>query len=161
MEYMWWFEYKYAKLFDTHICVLIHPDNGLRITFIQTIYIIFSLTVYTTMSSYLKREDLMKRDLILSSSNSMERDRTMNVAERPKVPKNEAPTRQSWDKFCSESLYFPTSLRVRNFLREREGEKILCRNFSRRNYFVSELGCVGTTSCRSSEPSHVLCHGHS
>ena len=76
------------------MCVLIHPDNGLRIIFIQTIYIIFSLTVYTTMSSYLKREDLMKRDLILSS-NSMERDKAMNVVERPKVPKNEAPTRQS------------------------------------------------------------------
>ena len=129
--------------FLIHICVLIHPDNGLIIIFIQTIYIIFSLTVYTIMSSYLKRENLMKRDLILSSSNSMERDKAMNIVERPKVPKNEAPTRQSWDKFCSESLYFPKSLRVRNFLRERGGEKILCRNF-----FMSELRRVGTTSCR-------------
>lgn len=47
------------------------------------------------MSSYLKREDLVKRDLILSSFNSMERDKVINVVERPKVPKNEVPTRQS------------------------------------------------------------------
>lgn len=79
----------------------------------------------------------------------MERDKAMNVVERPKVPKNEVPTQQIWDKFFSESLCFLKSLRVRNFLREREGEKILYRTFLCRNYIVSELRRVGTTSCRN------------